>query len=148
MMGQAFDGDGNVLGGAYGETKREVFDKLMQAHPEAAEIRIKTIQDTLARERFERDGGGSAQTPMPRYQSHKKVWAFKIADVLDPTEDGKDSDGSRLIVPAEQGYAPFRVDAAYVRKHNPQPGGYYVQYEDGYSSFSPAAAFESGYTRL
>jgi hypothetical protein len=27
-------------------------------------------------------------------------------------------------------------------------GGYYVVYEDGYKSFSPASAFENGYTRL
>ena len=27
-------------------------------------------------------------------------------------------------------------------------GGYYVVYEDGYKSFSPAGAFESGYTPL
>jgi hypothetical protein len=28
--------------------------------------------------------------------------------------------------------APFAVDAAYMRKHDPQIGGYYVQYDDGY----------------
>lgn len=36
----------------------------------------------------------------------------------------------------------------YVAKHKPEVGGYYVVYEDGYKSFSPASAFESGYTRL
>lgn len=48
-MGQAFDRAGNVLGEATGETKREVFDKLMEAHPSAEEIRIKTqrIQEEL-----------------------------------------------------------------------------------------------------
>ena len=30
----------------------------------------------------------------------------------------------------------------------PEVGGYYVVYEDGYKSFSPAGAFESGYTPL
>ena len=40
-MGQAFDGDGNVLGEAHGETKREVFEKLHKEHADAAEIRIK-----------------------------------------------------------------------------------------------------------
>jgi hypothetical protein len=33
-------------------------------------------------------------------------------------------------------------------KHSPEAGGYYVQYKDGYTSFSPAEAFEEGYTRL
>lgn len=36
----------------------------------------------------------------------------------------------------------------YVAKHKPEVGGYYVVYEDGYKSFSPAGAFESGYTPL
>jgi hypothetical protein len=57
-------------------------------------------------------------------------------------------DGGTTIVPADLGYVPFRVDAEYVRKHNPQAGGYYVVYQDGYKSFSPADAFEGGYTRI
>lgn len=50
-MGQAFDRSGNVLGEVSGETKREVFDRLTEAHPDAAEIRIKTAeaQESLAR---------------------------------------------------------------------------------------------------
>jgi hypothetical protein len=53
-----------------------------------------------------------------------------------------------IIMPEDSRYAPFAVDAAYVRKHKPEAGGYYVQYKDGYRSFSPATAFEEGYTRL
>jgi len=83
---------------------------------------------------------------MPRYRCHKEVWALKIAEVRDPvTEADHESDGSRIIVPSDAGYAPFRVERDYVRKHNPQAGGYYVVYKDGYKSFSPAAAFEEGY---
>jgi len=111
---------------------------------EAPDDRVRAF---LARERFERERG-SISTPMPRYQSHKQVWALKIADVLDPTIDGNESDGSRLIVPADAGFATFRVPAEYVRKHDPKPGGYFVQYEDGYTSFSPAEAFDGGYTRI
>lgn len=33
-------------------------------------------------------------------------------------------------------------------KHKPVAGGYFVVYEDGYESFSPAKAFEEGYTRI
>lgn len=40
-MGQAFDRDGTVLGEAYGETKREVFDKLNAEFKDAHEIRIR-----------------------------------------------------------------------------------------------------------
>lgn len=106
------------------------------------------IQSMLARERFEREGGGSVSTPMPQYQCHKKVWALKIANVLDPTQPGNESDGSRILEIADAGYAPIRVKHEYVRKHDPKPGGYYVVYEDGYLSFSPAEAFEGGYTRV
>lgn len=80
---------------------------------------------------------------MPRYKSHKHVWALKIRQVQpDPASDS----GAGLITPENTVYAPFKVDAAYMVKHNPQPGGYYVLYADGYKSFSPAKAFEDGYS--
>ena len=44
-MGQAFDGAGNVLGEAYGDSKREVFEELERRHKAAAEIRIKSMPD-------------------------------------------------------------------------------------------------------
>lgn len=85
----------------------------------------------------------AVSTQMPRYVSHKKVWALKIEAI-----NYDAAVGSATITPAESGYAPFRVGAAYVEKHKPQVGGYYVVYDDGYRSFSPAEAFESGYTRI
>lgn len=53
-----------------------------------------------------------------------------------------------MITPVEEGYAPFRVEFDYMHKHKPEAGGYYVQYEDGYKSFSPAQAFEEGYKKI
>lgn len=85
------------------------------------------------------------QTTMPRYQSHKKVWALKIASIAIEVEGDT---GTTIITPADEGFSPFVVNAEYVDKHKPHPGGYFVQYEDGYASFSPAEAFESGYTRI
>lgn len=85
------------------------------------------------------------QREMPRYKCQKEVWALKIADIQDPTAPGNESDGSRIIYPADDGYAPFRVPHEYVSKHKPEAGGYYVVYADGYKSFSPAKAFEDGY---
>lgn len=139
-MGQAFDRDGNVLGEAYGDTKREVFEKLNAQFKNAHEIRIKTLEQQLA-----------ASMEMPRYKCHKEVHALKIERVQldrdDARVEGRETDGSaRLFVEAP--YSPLRVDAAFVRKHNPQAGGYYVVYKDGYASFSPADAFEDGYTRI
>lgn len=80
--------------------------------------------------------------PMPKYRSHKEVQALKILAI------STNPDGSATITPAEDGYDPFEVSAAYITKHQPEPGGYFVQYADNYVSFSPAKAFEEGYTRV
>lgn len=74
---------------------------------------------------------------LPRYQSHKQVWALKIESITGTT-----------VYPADTGYAPFEVDQAYLDKHAPKAGGYFVVYDDGYRSWSPAPAFEDGYTRI
>lgn len=76
---------------------------------------------------------------LPRYRCHKEVQAAKIKDIV----------GRRLLpdLPGTDN-RPILVDDAYLAKHNPQPGGYYVVYDDGYASYSPAQAFESGYTRI
>lgn len=104
--------------------------------------------------------GAMTQTPMPRYQCHKKVWALKIADIeivrptiaeleaiLAETSDGTELLGA-IITPAETGFGPFGVPKSFMDKHDPKVGGYFVQYDDGYKSFSPAEAFEGGYTRI
>lgn len=85
----------------------------------------------------------TAAIELPRYRCHKLVHALKIKDVLV-------NDHNRVVtlIFEDQRYAPIELDNAYNAKHNPHPGGYYVVYADGYRSYSPAAAFESGYTRL
>lgn len=89
---------------------------------------------------------------MPRYKCHKEVWALKIkAIALDSDkarEEQRETDGSAMITPEEDRYAPLKVDAAYMHKHKPGVGGYYVVYADGYKSFSPAKAFEDGYSPI
>ncbi|MFA6125423.1 hypothetical protein [Sphingomonas sp.] len=90
----------------------------------------------------------SAQIEMPRYKCHKQVWALKISELKSTASPEQESDGSLLLVPSDKRYAPFVVDAAYTRKHRPEVGGYYVVYDDGYKSYSPAKAFEDGYALL
>ena len=93
----------------------------------------------------------SAETgiEMPRYRCHKEVWALKIARMeRRRLKENEEDDGAVLIIPAEDRYGSFLVDREYVHKHKPQIGGYYVVYKDGYKSFSPAEAFEDGYTRI
>ena len=89
---------------------------------------------------------------MPKYKCIKTVWALKIKKIeLDSDiakKENRPTDCSAIITPEELGYAPFRVSAEYFQKHQPVAGGYYVVYEDGYKSFSPADAFEKGYVSL
>lgn len=85
---------------------------------------------------------------LPQYVSHKQVSAIKIKELRSPFPEGSETDGSLLLVPEEDGYAPVRVSNAYVRKHMPQVGGYWVRYQDGYESWSPAKAFEEGYASV
>ena len=40
------------------------------------------------------------------------------------------------------------VSGGWLARHRPEVGGYFVRDADGDESFSPAAAFEAGYTRL
>jgi hypothetical protein len=87
---------------------------------------------------------GNVAAELPRYKSHKSVWALKIKSIEDPNHA---TDGSRLMYFEESGYSPICVDGEYMSKHKPQIGGYYVVYADGYKSWSPAQAFEEGYTR-
>ncbi len=80
---------------------------------------------------------------LPRYRCHKVVQAAKIVDVT-TLAHMPDSGG----ILALDGAHPVAVDASYLAKHQPSVGGYFVVYDDGYLSFSPAKAFEDGYTRL
>ncbi|EIU1668091.1 TPA: hypothetical protein NIH14_001829 [Pseudomonas aeruginosa] len=76
---------------------------------------------------------------MPRYQSHKQVWALKLERV--------DIDANTLY-PIDKAYAPIAMPTAWMAKHQPQAGGYFVSYKDGYQSYSPAEAFEEGNTPM
>ena len=46
-MGEAFDRDGQRLAEAFGATKREVFDKLVNLVPDAHEFRIRTVEEKM-----------------------------------------------------------------------------------------------------
>jgi hypothetical protein len=78
---------------------------------------------------------------MPKYKCNKEVWGLKIKSI-------ELIEGGAILTPCDDGYLPFEVDDEYIKKHNPHVSGYYVVYKDGYQSFSPAHAFEDGYTRI
>jgi hypothetical protein len=81
---------------------------------------------------------------LPLYQCHKRVRAAKVKDCASSTV----SPGAHCLRFDDAAIQPVIVEDWWVKKHQPQPGGYFVVYEDGYTSYSPAAAFEGGYTLL
>lgn len=86
----------------------------------------------------------SDSAQMPCYRCYKKVWALKIATVEDHPIDTEHV--TLIFMPAI--YAPQQVEREVVRRYMPKPGDYFVVYEDGYRSISPAKAFEDDYTRI
>lgn len=77
---------------------------------------------------------------MPKYRCHKEVWALKIKKIED--------DAVTMLHFEDPDYFPIYVSYTWYVRHEPEAGGYYVVYQDGYVSYSPAEAFESGYTRI
>jgi len=74
------------------------------------------------------------ETLLPLWQCHKQVRASKIMAVDEIAQE----------LELEHGSVDLN-NTGYFEKHDPKVGGYYVRYEDGYESWSPAEAFESGY---
>lgn len=91
------------------------------------------------------DFQGMAQ--MPQYQCHKKVCALKIKEIYGDRNSIEDSEIFHFI-PEQSGFAHVKLPPEYMKKHKPKAGGYYVVYEDSYQSYSPAKAFENGYTLI
>lgn len=88
-------------------------------------------------------GPSTQQVPqLPVYQCHKRVRAARITGMRPAGEGG----GYQLLLGEIGGLVS--VDASWMQRHSVELGGYFVQYDDGYNSFSPAKAFEDGYTRL
>lgn len=79
---------------------------------------------------------------MKTYKCHKEVKAFKITEIVYCPEDN-----SFQLFNDESGI--FVVSSGWISR-NPDcaPGGYLVEYNDGYTSYSPAAAFEAGYSEV
>lgn len=77
---------------------------------------------------------------LPVYKCDKKVEAFKISSFGTASKDITTIFGFN----GETAH----VSSSYIDKHDPDVGGYYVRYQDGYESYSPAAAFETGYTLI
>jgi len=95
---------------------------------------------------------------LPRYKSHKTVKAAKILEVTQDEATG----AMKVYTLHLEGGIAWHVDHDWCCKHcvwNPTPagapeelpavkGGYLIEYDDGYTSYSPQKAFEEGYTKL
>lgn len=79
-----------------------------------------------------------SEVKLPEYQSIKVVGAAKIASIT----------GTAIGLSLNKSIVEIEVGRAWVARHQPEVGGYFVRYEDGYESFSPAEAFEKGYLAL
>lgn len=80
---------------------------------------------------------------MKKYQCHKVVEAAKIESIR--AVGGEATPTGWQIEFVEEGEPNVQVSNAWMQKHQPKCGGYLVVYGDGYLSFSPARAFETGY---
>ena len=83
----------------------------------------------------------TVQLVMPMYTYLKGTWAIKIKNIEHDTTISGGPNKATLV----SEYGMCLVSAEYMTKHKPQVGGYFIIYEDGYQSFLPADAFESGY---
>ena len=114
----------------------------MAMHPAiAARILAPVVADLLA-ELNER-----MITMLPLYQCHKIVEASKIIAINPMPAGGPDNapEGEHILI-MEVG--EHVASPEWMERHNPQVGGYFVKYPDGYLSYSPAKAFEEGYMAL
>ena len=78
---------------------------------------------------------------LPRYRSHKSVHAAEILEIVTAPELA----GAFLVL---NGGHEVEVGAAYLGRHQPRVGGYYVLYPDGDEAWSHAQAFEESYSLL
>ena len=74
---------------------------------------------------------------LAQYQSIKRVLAGKITEVVDAGCYVQNADGSTSVLRL---YAPNMT-----ARYTPVVGDWWMVYEDGYQSLSPAKMFEEGY---
>lgn len=80
-------------------------------------------------------------SPLPEYKCHKIVKAGKIVGISNYPDKVQ-------VTLALEGGQHVVVGSGFLEKHDPEPGGYYVLYGDGYESYSPGGVFEGGYDRI
>lgn len=87
------------------------------------------------------------QTKLPRYRCHKEVSAAKITSMGNASIPGLELDEDQVVLVFGEIGGHCKVTREWVKNRHAEVGGFFVAYEDGYESWSPAEAFEAGYTR-
>lgn len=90
----------------------------------------------------------SEAVTMQRYRCHKEVQALRITEVKQSAPDAPNTVGCGTWDLLSEGNTPVTVSHTWYCKHLPVTGGYLVNYEDGYVSYSPAEPFEKGYSLI
>lgn len=94
----------------------------------------------------------SEPSELPRWKCHKEVMGFKIA-LVEKVPDPEILGFKVYLTDQDRKYNVL-VTGEYLKRHSRDRegatlvGGYYVRYEDGYESWSPAKAFEDGYSPM
>lgn len=81
---------------------------------------------------------------LPLYQCFKQVRALKIKAISIGRSVNNDHPTARLDF-VDDSYPPISISKITFDKHQPKEDWYFIQYDDGYISFSPPGTFESGY---
>lgn len=80
----------------------------------------------------------SVKDRLPQYRCHKTVRAAPIIAILRDTVE--------VVLDTGRGTETLWLGMPWFNRHDPKVGGYIVYYDDGYTSYSPKAAFERGYS--
>lgn len=88
---------------------------------------------------------------LPRWKCHKEVWAGRILKWSSVPDDGAVGHKPEYVLSLDNGMEFFITENQFNTqffKQGDKDLGYLVVYRDGYTSWSPTEAFESGYTRV
>lgn len=90
-----------------------------------------------------------AETPWPKYKSHKVVEALEISGTQSAPLPGDSSILDDVMVFfVDPNYPTMTLEAKIFTRYHPIPGDFLVRYEDGHISVSPRQAFLDGYTKV
>lgn len=90
-----------------------------------------------------------ASVQLPTWKCHKEVWADSITFIEVHPDSGehpiKDYSNTDWLLACG---ARVYVTNQMISRGVPRIGDYFVKYKDSYESWSPAKAFEEGYTKI